>query len=115
MFKDRQSKESAKKHSVLRISGFIIVTLIVGLSWLFASKTSFTIGHTRSRFLIQNVSKMSSSSNFNTNSIFINVGWNDPTGNITRGRAYGLRIGSHVFELDTYYAPNGFQGALSNF
>jgi hypothetical protein len=115
MSKARQNKKAAKEYPVLIIGGCTIVTLIALLAWLFTSRTSFTIGHTRCRCLIQNISNLSGSSNVNTNDLIMNVGWEDPTGLITRGRAYGLRIGSHMFELDTYYAPQGFQGALSNF
>ncbi|EEF62534.1 hypothetical protein [Pedosphaera parvula] len=105
MPKDHPIKKSAREYPALLIGSCLIVILIAVLGWLFISRASFTIGHTRSRFLIQSISKLSGSQNVNTNAIFMNVGWVDPTGQITRGRAYGLRIGSHMFELDTYYAP----------
>src|SRR5258708_6096294 len=115
MSQEGQSKKSAKKYPVIDIGSLVTVALIAELSWLFVTKANFTIGHTRYRFLIQSVSNMLSSSNFNPKYVIINIGWNDPAGEITRGRTYGLRIGSRVFELDTYYAPKGFQGSLANF
>jgi len=115
MSEDRPIKESVRKYPLLGISIVAIIALLAVLGWLFVCRASFTIGHTRFRFLSQSVSKASSSANFNPKAVFINIGWKDPTGEITRGRAYGLRFASRVFELDTYYAPRGFRGSLANF
>jgi len=94
---------------------FFTLAAIALLGWLFATRASFTIGHTHSRFFMQSVSSASSASNFDPKAILIHTHWNDPDGEITQGRAYGLRIGSSVFEFDMYYSPRGFEGRLANF
>lgn len=115
MSTDLAENESAKKCRDFGWGFFFTLGSIALLGWLFASSASFTIGHTHSRFLIQTVSNASRASKVDPKAILIHSDWRDPEGEITRGQAYGLRIGSSVFEFDMYYAPRGFVGKLENF
>src|SRR6266516_5425549 len=98
------STEKGFKPLLWICSALVCLTALLG--WLLVSKRSFTIGHTYFRFWIQDFSGKANP--FNNKAVFINTGWDDPTGQITHGQAYGLRIRHFILRLDTYYSPNGF-------
>ena len=105
---DKKSRLNRKLANLLAAICLVAVGFTLLLVWFCISRKSFTIGHTNSRFLVQNISKTMGLSNFDTNAIFFNVGWEDPTSRISSGRSYGVHVGHLVFEWDTYYAPKGF-------
>lgn len=115
MSQDQSNKPTRSKFLLYCSCIFVAAALVGTLVYCFGTRAHFTLGHTLSFFRAQSVSKMSGSANFNPKATIINIGWNDPGGQITRGRSCGLRIGSRAFTLDMYYAPTGFKGALSNF
>jgi hypothetical protein len=106
---ERPTKAPEGKLPVLISCTAALIGLLAALVWCLLSGASFTLGKTHYHLFIGSISGLSSSANYNPKQkVFLNIGWDDPGGQITHGRMYGLRIGSRVLELDTYYSPKGF-------
>lgn len=115
MLKENLDDQATQKSGSFGVGFFLMVSLIVIIGWMFVSRASFTIGHTHALFNIQTVSGAFHRYNMDSHAIFIHADWTDPASEITRGRAYGVRVGSSVFEFDMLYAPRGFGGHIDNF